>query len=173
MFESTPRLNPPEFRILTKHSHSLPDDLFVAGETRPTKKKKKSKAKEPAQAVDKKRSADAAGLHVSLMSAKHDGLRAGLTSGLAHVFNCPTADMLNRRTRTLVLLSAQQPRPMAPRHLVADDSDGPPRFLFAHIWLWLHSTLTWINSIRHRGRRKGQTYFGISTSQRACAANGI
>lgn len=52
-------------QTLTEISHSLPADLFVPGEKIPTKKKKKSK-KEPAQAVDNKRSADAAGLDVSI-----------------------------------------------------------------------------------------------------------
>lgn len=77
MFASTPLHNPPNLDILIKTSHSLPDDVFVPGETRPTKKKKKSKTKESTQAVDKKRSADAAGLHVSSRSTQHDCLHAG------------------------------------------------------------------------------------------------
>lgn len=52
---------------LTHGSYSLPDDVFVEGETKPTKKAKKSAAKQSAtqKPVDKKRSANDAGLDVS------------------------------------------------------------------------------------------------------------
>lgn len=55
-------------------SYDLPDDVFVEGETRPTKKKKGKKAKEStpaAETLPKKRSLNNAGLDVSIKHARY------------------------------------------------------------------------------------------------------
>lgn len=89
--------------MLTKNSHSLPGDVFVDGEIRPVKKKKKTKA------VDKKRSADTAGLNVSVGVVLHSSLRDGTSLVPAMLNDCLTADIpLIRRMTTLVLLSAHK-----------------------------------------------------------------